>query len=520
MKVNNSLKLIIIFLGLFLIPLPLAAQEIPYIDNYIVKLDVSVDNNIKVAEEMIFSFPKISKYSVNRILYNWDTYLTHDGKKIERRSMIENITSNGNLRITSKMHEKTISVGDDNVMFEGHESFFLNYDYLMGEDPFDNYDEFIYHFFDRKFTEEIKNANIEINMPKPITGKKVTFWCGIYQQTDCTDRVEINIENNKLTGILKVPIDGSLSINIELEEGYFEGGNKNYGYITIAIVIISVLVLLFSIIQFVDGKLSKYRTKKYRKICTAPDNLTAAEVGYAKKEKDLLKLMTASLAELAAKQYIKITKKNDQLVIIKTRNYRGDKEVDKILVSNLPMLDYEYPIKKNRIFFVSMQKELKKYFSEIFYYRMYRNKFNIVVLALARGYILAALLLIAIVYIKDLDPKLTYLLYIGILSAYGSTLISFFDHKKNIFGYEIQRKTRGFKKTLENISPEEVTKNIADDKFYQYKIAPHAYILGVLKSFNKNFTPPEVVPYNEDTKIFINPEDFNELYNTLKNTLE
>lgn len=502
---------------LLIIPFPLFATEVPSIGNYIINLNVSESNDVNVYETIVLTFPNITKYNITRRINTWDIYTSKNKQQTRRLSSIEKLTSSESHKVINGVHYKEIYFGDNNVVLEESVDYSFKYLYRMGPDPYQGYDEFIFHLFDRNIYEEIKQADIKIEMPKDISDKKVTFWCDTERKRNCTNNIEYEIEDNILTASLKESHYGNLTVNIELEEGYFKGGFNNYGYYTTIAIGLSVLLLVASIIQFIEGKFNKYNSRKYKKIYLPPDNLTAIEIGFIAGEKDMVKLITASYAELAAKQYVKITKKNGRIQVTKVRNYRGDKEVDKILLNNVLMIDIPHYISDLKTHAEGLKTDLNKYLSKILYYRIYRNRFNIVLLSLAKAMILIGLLLLLTVYVKDFNPLYDIWLYVAAISIVVGTLISYVDKKKTAYGYEIQPKTASFKKTIANLTAEEIVNIVREDKFYNYKITPHAYALGILGSYEAKTANKDRKLFTDDVITFLDTETYNELYNELKN---
>ena len=191
--------------------------------------------------------------------------------------------------------------------------------------------------------EEISNTQYDmeqVNMPKSIEGYKVNFFTDKYRENNVNDVVDYTINGNTLYATFNAdknyqkqlaqycdetyhqnedgtcdeywfdysykPLEKSLTVDIELPEGYFVGGSWNYGWWSFIISMIILVLTAWTIYKWV--KFGKDHAKKAQTVeFYPPDNLNAAEVGYVFNKRQASKKLTISLiVQLASKGYIKI----------------------------------------------------------------------------------------------------------------------------------------------------------------------------------------------------------------------
>lgn len=310
------------------------------ISSYNIVLDVGEDNKVDVTENITVFFSSNYKHGIYKFTPEWLEYTGKDGKTIKRKSTVNDYMAVGEeYSIDTVKKKKRIKIGSaDKYVGEGEKTYRIKYTYDMGSDPYKGFDEFIFHAYGDYWGTEIKNASIVINMPKNIEGSKVNFFMDKYREKNANKYVDYTINGNSIYakfnqekylieqekeycsqewhvdeyGNCQMPsyygdevLDKALTVDIELNEGYFTSGSWNYGFGSF---IISLIIFTLTIWNF-------FRWKKYGKNFPnreetvefyAPEGYSSAEIGYIYGRGSNKKLTISLIIQLASKGYIRI----------------------------------------------------------------------------------------------------------------------------------------------------------------------------------------------------------------------
>lgn len=285
------------------------------IEKYKVVLDVSSSNVVNVTEYITTDFYAYNHHGIVKFVPQWLEYTDKTGTTISRKSKVSNLTSPDEYSIDTVKGKKRIKIGNAYTTIDkGLHEYQINYTYNMGTDPYKGFDEFIFHAFGDYWGTEIKNASLEIRMPSTtnISGK-IHFFNDKYRKKDITNKVNYYVVGNTIYANVSpsYSLDKSLTVDIELPEGYFTAGNNSYGIISLTICLICITIAIISYILW------KKHGKDFDKGVETvefypPDKLDAAEIGYLYKGDTGRKLSIALIIELASKGYIKIIESDDK----------------------------------------------------------------------------------------------------------------------------------------------------------------------------------------------------------------
>ena len=304
------------------------------IEKFDVDLNVNKDNKVDVTETLYISFFEDGKHGIFRYVPTWLKYTGKDGDTISRQSKITNLKVDGYEYTVDDVSQdkKRIKIGSANKILDiGLYKYIITYTYDMGEDPFNGFDEFIFHAYGDFWGTEIKNASINVTLPERYDGK-VNFFADKLRKDDITNMVDYTIEGNTIRATVKdsYKLMKSLTIDIELPEGYFNNTSNNNKMI-ISILLVSILLVSAIILtlilynrwqQFGKEPLDKVETVEFY----PPGNLDPAQMGYIYKKDTGRKLTISLIVSLASKGYIKI----DEI---------GEKKKKKIVITNTNVKD-------------------------------------------------------------------------------------------------------------------------------------------------------------------------------------
>lgn len=320
------------------------------IEKYNVILDVKDDNKVDVTENLTVNFTSAYKHGIYKYTPEWLEYKGKDGKVIKRKSNVLDYRADNDIYTVDRVNKKArIKIGDANeYVGKGEKTYVIKYTYDMGKDPFNGFDEFIFHAYGDYWGTEIKNASIEVNMPKSIEGYNVNFFTDKYRKENVNEAVDFSIDGNTLKANFNEsknyefqlknycekhyeqygeecdysdfeyyyePLSKSLTVDVELPEGYFKGGSYNYGFGSIFI-----SILVFILTGYTIYKWFKFGKNYAKNVQTVefypPEGLSSAEIGYVYNKRQANKKLTISLiVQLASKGYIKIDEIKDDIKI-------------------------------------------------------------------------------------------------------------------------------------------------------------------------------------------------------------
>lgn len=297
------------------------------IESYNVKLNVKENNVVDVTEKVTVKFYEAGHHGIYRFVPTSLEYTGKDGITISRKSEVENLKAIGDEYSLDIVNgKKRIKIGSPNyTLTQGLKTYTISYQYVNGKDPFYGFDEFIFHTFGDYWGTTINNPSIEITMPKEIDEKSIKFFSDKYRNNDISSYVDYYVIGNTLYARVSSSYDlrKSLTVDIELPEGYFVGDKSNHGYFSM---VSCFLIILFAIITFIKWLRHGKDYDKYSETIEfySPEGYDSASIGYIYKKDSGKKLAISIIVELASKGFIRIDKSEDKSKIIITNLYPVD----------------------------------------------------------------------------------------------------------------------------------------------------------------------------------------------------
>ncbi len=473
-----------------------------HIESYKIVMDVNEKESIDIKEYITIYFYEGGHHGIYRFIPEWLKYTNKDGVTESRKAKIKNLDApNDEYTIETVKGKQKIKIGDPNITLPiGSYTYEIDYTYDMGVDPYEKYDEFIFHAFGDYWGTYINNATVIINMPKPLDlGKEnINFFSDKYRTKNINSDINYSINGNTITiNLLKNNyLDSSLTIDIELPEGYFDKGSNLYSSTSFILCLICIaLAVITFLIWLKNGKdLDKIpETVEFY----PPENLDAAEIGYLSKSDTGRKLSIALIVELASKGYIKIVESENKTLrkIIKNTTDTEEFKEKAPLTTNEGLVYNRLFTGNNDTTILSSNTEFYKVFTEVS--DSVKAKYDDIINDLkaskymkttSKLFVLGNILwIISFSVIEDLNPKLKILYLIALLANISIFILTLLMKRKNSYGEQLTAKIRGFKNYIEVAEKNQLEMLVEENPNYFYDILPYAYVLGISKKWIEKF---------------------------------
>lgn len=476
------------------------------IEEYKVVLNIDDKNSIDVNEFITVNFYESGHHGIYRFIPQWLEYTGKDLKVLSRRGKISNLMSSDEQYVVDTVSgKKRIKIGNPNVTLPtGEHHYHISYTYDMGQDPYENFDEFIFHAFGDYWGTEIKNASLEIHFPSQINLENhIHFFVDKYRNNDITKYIEYSIDGNTILAKLSpdYSLNSALTVDIELPDGYFSGSSSFSFSISFLFCCICVAFAIFSI--WLWSKNGKDSPVQEVVEFSAPDNLDAAEIGYLYKRDAGSKLTIALIIELASKGFITIEEENSneddgkkklfekptKIHIYKNTesDYFKMTENEKFVYNALFSESNETILSENKTFYQVFDVVAKHVANE------FDDKINDIkayrCMAISSlGYMVCNILLgLAFCFIKDLSGGYQLFYLVAAISNIITLIFSILMKRKNDYGEQMKSRINGFKNYITNSQKEQLDALQKNNLNFYYDILPYAYVLGVSKKWAEKF---------------------------------
>ncbi len=506
------------------------------ISKYTVKLDVKEDNKIDVEEDVLINWTEYGHHGIYKFTPEWYKYTSKNGKTIRRKSELSNLraeippyTYNPNMEynygsgieytndinVVESYYNSSYSYTTDVVknkprikigsslvtLGKGEKEYIIKYSYDMGSDPYNGYDEFIFHAYGDYWGTIINNPKLEITMPKSIEGMTVHFFKDKYRKEDVTSNVDYKISGNKLTAKYNgSDLAKALTVDIELPDNYFVNGSNNYGagsLVCIVIVLINLLIVFLFWLFFGKDHHKKAEMVSYM----PPRGLSSAEIGYMASNGYSRKLTVATIIELASHGLISVREDNKKCYIKSLRPDKKDekamKKYDELVAS---ISDYER-IVLAEFMNNTKEKELKEYKTLYTVFNKMEDKLDkelrwsinekaglvLRYIGLVLTCISALLMYFSYSLIEDLPQKMYSMYYLGFISVFVMIFLSAIMTRRSQFGEDIKVEINGFKKFLVNVEKNKLEELVEEMPHYFFTILPYTYVLNISKKWIEKF---------------------------------
>ena len=469
------------------------------INSFNLVLDVGEDGVIEVHEDIEVHFYEGGHHGIYRFIPEYLKYTDKNGKTKSRKSVITNLRcENRYYTVDTVKRKKRIKMGSQYETLDiGDYLYKIDYTYDMGKDPYNGFDEFIFHAFGDYWGTPIKNATVTINFPKLISeSNPIHFFTDKKRQEDITSKLDYEINKNTLT--ISVPPNyklwQSLTVDIELPEGYFVGGHDNYEIKSFILLLICIAYT--GLVYLLWRSFGKDLPKEPETVeFYPPYGFDASQIGYINKGVGK-KLAIALIVELAAKGYIDIidTHRKDKIKVKKAKEPKRD-------ISEMSLnekLVYNKLFEDGDIIKLKEHKTFYKIYSKI--YENVRNELQDRMIDIVSYrikfwscffYVWVVIIWFVTYMAEKLDPKFSVLYFLTYICVVIAGILVWNMHRMTPFGETVTAKVNGFKHYLELAEKDRIEMLAEENPNYFFDILPYAYVLGVSKKWIGKFDIPD-----------------------------
>lgn len=536
---KNYIKLLFVSFFLFLVfPLGVNASNGYTIENYEVDIKVNENNVLNIKEVIDVNF-EYEKHGIIRVIPYKNTYY-RTGKTAETRALIKNLNVNANYTTSKENGELKVKIGDASTTLTGNKQYVITYDYDVGDDNVDDYDDFYFNVIGTNWDTEIKNVRFKIEMPKEFDTTKVNFTVGKYGSTYYED-VKYTINGTTINGYV-MPYSNNtyalssyegLTARIELPEGYFKGERVVFDPTLLILVIsitVSVFLIVLSIILYT--KLSLRKKDLLVPEYSVPDNLTPSEIGYLYKGSTDNKHIVSLITYFANKGYLQIIENSKRSFSFQKLKEIDDSEPEyaKTTFNGLfKKANSEGIVKKSSLedtFYTTLSSALAKlsHTHKIYstsHYVLYFVYFGLIFIP----WLLSSFLNQFVTYRLTTDYAILNIIskILIVASVIIGIIFVITNKKRTEEATKYYNRINGFKDYLMCVEKDKLEMLVNDNPNYFFDILPYAYVLGVSDIWSKKFESIAIAPptwyvgtmYSPATGAF----DVNRFNNSLTSTL-
>lgn len=345
MKIKLSYTLVIIFMLLsFLFLMPVLAtdgsadanssRDSAYdISAYDVDVNVKPDNVLEVSETITANFHK-ERHGIYRnipLISKAKTRVDNQSSFAKRIVKVDNISvtdSEGNpIKYTEGREQDflILTIGDKNKTIEGSYKYIIKYNYNIGDDGIDEYDQINYNLIGYEWNTTISNITFAVHMPKEFKNRGIRITSGFLKSNKDLKVVDYTVNGNTISGKIKdsffYPGMG-LSFATTFPQGYFEGFTE---HVDKSLIILFLMFSFFGLITFIvfpkNEKIDFSEEINPFAGFNPPTDINPAEAGFIIDGHVKITHIVALIIHWANKGYLSITNDiNDNFILTKNRS--------------------------------------------------------------------------------------------------------------------------------------------------------------------------------------------------------
>lgn len=504
-KYKVLFSVLILLIAMWAAVFPAQAADHPeepyYITAYHVDIDVSEDNVLSITEEIDVYFNE-ERHGIYRTIPTRNEVVRADGSTAVTRAKIRNISCSEDYEKSTENSDLVLQIGDADVTVTGDKHYTISYDYVLGQDVADGYDELYFNIIGDGWDTYIDFVSFTITMPKEFDSSLLGFSTGGYGFTG-SDIVEYYTDGLEIEGFLWEELEPyqALTVRLELEEGYFYFNQVLHmlKLSTMALIPLACLIFVF-IIWLKYGREKKViETVEFY----PPEGMNSADVAYWYKGKLPKKDIVALLIELANEGYIAIHDGDEAgsgaYRIERIKPYPHDLDEDK-----KRFFEGLFESGKDMVTGSDLRNKFYRTLNQISSnYGYSGEKGRIHTLKSTRLQLLCWLLVIGgfvldvVILANVLGGNERFIPFvIGVPILAGAFWLACYVPGRTEESHKNLEKITGFKKFLETAEKDRLEMLVHDNPKYFYNILPFAYVLGVSDKWVDKFEgiaiePPE-----------------------------
>ena len=265
-------KTLLILFVLVLSLTALSAEDYQF-ESYALEVDVRLDNSYAMQEHIVvdFSSPRHGIFREIPVLFG------------RQRVKLTNLEANVPIiKDSVSSGYATFRLGSEDRTVTGIQEYQIRYDYAIGDDRNDEYDEFYYNIVGVGWQAPIDHVSFTVDFPKPIDPSMVFLTGGVYGTTVQRGNFEISADGMTITGEAEDLYPGeALTLRVQMEEGYYSDVRPFIDFTIPA----SIIALLVALAASVHATILFRRYGKEELFIPVvrfdpPDDLSPMQVGY------------------------------------------------------------------------------------------------------------------------------------------------------------------------------------------------------------------------------------------------
>ncbi len=211
------------------------------IDSFDTIINVTEKGYYDIEEQAILTF-NVPKHGFYRSLPT-AFRINEEGSTLYAR--VSRIKASEEIDVSRSSQDVTIRLGSADKTVTGTHDYSLAYRYDIGEDRFDEYDEFYFNIIGVDWQEPIRRTTFTLKFPFPVNRENIYFNRGLYGSVgDKGVKWSIDSTSTIITGSVDTLFEGeAVTIRVELPQGYYVKRPNYQGMIAPFALILTLLVI-------------------------------------------------------------------------------------------------------------------------------------------------------------------------------------------------------------------------------------------------------------------------------------
>jgi uncharacterized membrane protein YgcG len=168
-----------------------------------------------------------------------------DGSRDDVYARVSRIKASDTLQVTHGSTYVEIRLGSADRTVRGLQNYAISYRYDIGQDPYEEYDEFYYNIVGEYWEQPIEQFSFSLQFPAPLEGEMISFSRGFRGSTDAQGvSWKLSPDRMQITGETTTLEPGeALTIRVQMPDGYFVERTDWQGRFQIVLLILSALLI-------------------------------------------------------------------------------------------------------------------------------------------------------------------------------------------------------------------------------------------------------------------------------------